>query len=81
MFYGPKVSDCVQTFAQLIGKPAMVPKYALGYLASSMGYAESDSAQELIEQFPQLCRKWDIPCDLLHLSSGYTGNGLDLKAS
>jgi alpha-glucosidase len=79
MFYGPKVSTCVTTFAELIGRPAMVPKYALGYLASSMGYAESESAQELIEQFPDLCSKWDIPCDLLHLSSGYTGNGLHFK--
>lgn len=37
MFYGPQVSDCIKVFATLIGKPAMVPKYALGYLASSMG--------------------------------------------
>lgn len=37
MFYGPQISDCVSTFASLVGKPAMVPKYALGYLASSMG--------------------------------------------
>lgn len=74
MFYGPQVSHCISEFSCLIGKPAMIPKYALGYLASSMGYAESESAQEMIEQFPMLCEKWDIPCDLLHLSSGYTGN-------
>ena len=73
VFYGPLLSTCVETFASLVGKPALVPKYALGYLASSMGYAEADNAQELIEKFPDLCAKWDIPCDLLHLSSGYTG--------
>lgn len=56
----------------MIGTPALVPKYALGYLASSMGYAESENAQQLLESFPKLCRKWDIPCDLIHLSSGYT---------
>ena len=37
LFYGPKISDCVSIFSSLIGRPAMVPKYALGYLASSMG--------------------------------------------
>jgi alpha-glucosidase len=72
VFFGPSVKQCVQTFAALVGKPCLVPKYALGYLASSMGYAESENAQTLIEDFPQLCRKWDIPCDVLHLSSGYT---------
>ncbi|KAH6566806.1 hypothetical protein BASA60_009293 [Batrachochytrium salamandrivorans] len=74
VFYGPSMDRCVQTFASLVGYPAMIPKYALGYLASSMGYAESENAQELIEAFPTLCEKWDIPCDVLHLSSGYTVN-------
>jgi alpha-glucosidase len=73
VFHGPSLAKCVSTFAKLVGRPAMVPKYALGYLASSMGYAEAENAQELIEAFPALCQKWDIPCDLLHLSSGYTG--------
>ncbi|KAI8922835.1 glycosyl hydrolases family 31-domain-containing protein [Entophlyctis helioformis] len=72
VFLGPALDDCVQTLAALVGRPAMVPKYALGYLASSMGYAEAENAQQLIEAFPELCKKWDIPCDLLHLSSGYT---------
>lgn len=37
-----------------------------------MGYAEADNAQELLEKFPELCRQHEIPCDGLHLSSGYT---------
>ncbi|KAJ3269624.1 hypothetical protein HK104_005091, partial [Borealophlyctis nickersoniae] len=73
LFYGPSIEKCVESFASRVGKPAMPPKYALGYLASAMGYAEAENAQELIEAFPDVCRKWDIPCDLLHLSSGYTG--------
>ena len=74
VFYGPSLQECVKQFSRLIGTPALVPKYALGYLASSMGYAEAENAQDLIEQFPSLLKKWNIPCDLLHLSSGYTGN-------
>ncbi|KAI8897084.1 glycosyl hydrolases family 31-domain-containing protein [Globomyces pollinis-pini] len=72
VIYGPKVQSVLNRFATIVGKPAMIPKYALGYLASSMGYAENNQAQSLIEQFPDLLDKYDIPCDLLHLSSGYT---------
>ncbi|KAJ3027461.1 UNVERIFIED_CONTAM: hypothetical protein HDU68_003758 [Siphonaria sp. JEL0065] len=72
IFYGPTIQQVIEGYTNLVGRPAMPPKYALGYLASAMGYAESENAQELIAALPQLCRKWDIPCDLLHLSSGYT---------
>ncbi|KAJ3269415.1 hypothetical protein HDV01_001413 [Terramyces sp. JEL0728] len=72
VIYGPQISDVVSGFASIVGRPALVPKYALGYLASSMGYAESDNAQQLIQNFPKLLNQHDISCDLLHLSSGYT---------
>lgn len=41
-----------------------------------MGYAEAENAQEMIEQFAIDCKKRGIPCDLLHLSSGYTVDNL-----
>lgn len=66
------VKDVIRNIAKLVGCPARVPKYALGYLASSMGYAENEDAQRLIEEFPELCRENKIPCDVMHLSSGYT---------
>lgn len=37
-----------------------------------MGYAEAENAQEILEQFPQKLKEYGIPCDLIHLSSGYT---------
>eukprot|EP00842_Homolaphlyctis_polyrhiza_P007061 jgi/Hompol1/944/HPOL_001582-RA len=52
VFFGPGMNQCVESFVNLVGAPAMVPRYALGYLASSMGYAEADNAQEMIEAFP-----------------------------
>ncbi|KAJ3333145.1 hypothetical protein HDU76_011062 [Blyttiomyces sp. JEL0837] len=70
--FGPTFEKCVESYTQIVGRPAMPPKYALGYLASAMGYAESENAQEQIEKLPELCRKWNVPCDMLHLSSGYT---------
>jgi alpha-glucosidase len=69
---GPTPKAVVQGFAKVVGYPALVPKYALGYLASAMGYAEIDGAQSKIENFPNECKKHGIPCDALHLSSGYT---------
>ncbi|KAJ1560155.1 hypothetical protein HK405_008033, partial [Cladochytrium tenue] len=72
VIYGPSMARCVEGFASVVGRPALPPKYALGYLASSMGYAESEQAQQFIAELPALCRTHDIPCDLLHLSSGYT---------
>lgn len=72
IFVGPTIEGCVEKLALITGTPALPPKYALGYLASAMGYAEAEDAQEQIARFPELCGKHDIPCDLLHLSSGYT---------
>ncbi|RUP04646.1 glycosyl hydrolases family 31-domain-containing protein, partial [Jimgerdemannia flammicorona] len=73
ILFGPSVQDVIEGFASLMGKPDhLPPRYSFGYLASSMGYAEAHNAQTLLECFPDLCRQHDIPCDGLHLSSGYT---------
>ncbi|WWC87844.1 uncharacterized protein L201_002741 [Kwoniella dendrophila CBS 6074] len=71
---GKGVKQVVRTFAELVGKPKLVGRDWLGYLASGMGLGESDHpiAQELLSTWPDLCRKHDIPCSAMHLSSGYT---------
>lgn len=80
IFGGGSIAKVVEGYAGLIGMPALGPKYSLGYLASAMGYAEAENAQEQIAAFPDLCRKYDIPCDLLHLSSGYTGEFIVIRS-
>lgn len=37
--------------------------------ASGMGLGESDDplAQELLSTWPELCRKYDIPCSAMHV--------------
>jgi alpha-glucosidase (family GH31 glycosyl hydrolase) len=74
IFVGGSIREVVQQYAEIAGYPRMIPRWALGYLASSMGYAESDDppAQSLISCFPDLCSTHDIPCSAIHLSSGYT---------
>jgi alpha-glucosidase (family GH31 glycosyl hydrolase) len=33
--YGPEISNVVESFAEIIGKPALIPKYALGFFFSN----------------------------------------------
>ncbi|RUP45835.1 galactose mutarotase-like domain-containing protein [Jimgerdemannia flammicorona] len=73
IIFGPSVQNVIEGFSSLVGKPEhLPPRYSFGYLASAMGYAEAENAQELLENFPERCRRHEIPCDGLHLSSGYT---------
>ncbi|KAI9314306.1 glycosyl hydrolases family 31-domain-containing protein [Dichotomocladium elegans] len=73
VLYGPSVSAVVKAFVQFTGRPQhLPPRYAFGYLASSMAYADAEDAQAQIEGFAQKCLKFGIPCDGMHLSSGYT---------
>ncbi|KAI8637059.1 glycosyl hydrolases family 31-domain-containing protein [Parasitella parasitica] len=75
MIYGPSVSSVVKNYSLITSRPRhLPPRYSLGYLASSMGYAEAEDAQSKLEEFADNLRKNDIPCDGLHLSSGYTVN-------
>lgn len=72
LIYGPTIADVVQKFTALTGRPAMLPRWSLGYLGSTMSYTEAPDAQEQLKRFAELCQQHDIPCDLFHLSSGYT---------
>lgn len=75
MIYGPSVSSIVQNYTLITSRPRhLMPRYSFGYLASSFQYAESDDAQAQIECFVEKCQKYEIPCDGIHLSSGYTAN-------
>ena len=71
--HGPEVLDVVKRYTDLTGKSAMMPKHALGYLGSSMYYAElpKDSDDAILE-FIDTAREEDIPISGFQLSSGYT---------
>lgn len=72
LVYGPGIPQVVEKVARLIGRPALPPRWSLGYLGSTMGYTDAPDAQEQLKRFVELCAEHDIPCDLFHLSSGYT---------
>lgn len=72
LIYGPTIGEVVRKFTALTGRPALLPRWSLGYLGSTMSYTEAPDAQVQLRRFAELCQQHDIPCDLFHLSSGYT---------
>jgi len=75
LFYlaGPTMADVVKRFCRLTGCPAMLPRYAFGYLGSTMFYSElPENCDREILSFVQKARREEIPCSNFQLSSGYT---------
>ena len=72
---GPKIADVTRRFTWLTGRPAMMPRWALGYSGSTMSYTDAPDAQARMAEFVEQCRRQDILCDSFHLSSGYTSIG------
>lgn len=73
LIYGPSIEQVVEKFYALTGRMLNVPpRWSLGYLGSTMSYTEALDAQEQLKKFVELCAEHRIPCDLFHLSSGYT---------
>ena len=69
---GPAVRQVVERYTDLTGKSAMLPRYALGYLGSSMYYPELDKdCDDAILDFIDTTREEKIPVDGFQLSSGY----------
>lgn len=72
LIYGPTIEAVIEKYTDLTGRPALPPRWSLGYLGSTMKYTEAPDAQDQLKQFVDLCQQYDIPCDMFHLSSGYT---------
>ena len=69
---GPSLRQVVEGYTDLTGKSAMLPRYALGYLGSSMYYPELDAdCDDAILDFIDTTREEEIPVDGFQLSSGY----------
>ena len=70
---GGKLSRIVDNYTLLTGRPALLPKRALGYQGSSMYYAElSHDCDEALLEFADTVHQEGFPIDGFHLSSGYT---------
>ena len=70
---GNTLRRVVDNYTLLTGRPALLPKRALGYQGSSMYYAELEKdSDDAILSFVETVKEEGFPIDGFHLSSGYT---------
>ena len=70
---GGTIARVVDNYTLLTGRPALLPKRALGYQGSSMYYAELEKdSDKAVLGFADTVRREGFPLDGFHLSSGYT---------
>lgn len=70
---GNTIKKVVDNYTLLTGRPALLPKRALGYQGSSMYYSELEKdSDDALLNFVDTVIEQGIPIDGFHLSSGYT---------
>ena len=72
---GPDPLTITRRFTWLTGRPALMPRWAVGYSGSTMTYTDAPDAQVRMAEFIDGIVRHDIPCSSFHLSSGYTSIG------
>ena len=70
---GDTLARIVDNYTLLTGRPALLPKRALGYQGSSMYYPELEKdSDDAVLEFIDTIKEEGFPIDGFHLSSGYT---------
>lgn len=71
---GKTLQDVVTLYAELVGYPLLVPRWAFGYLGGGMKYSMLDEprASDALMEWAEKLQKHDIPCSGFQMSSGYT---------
>jgi alpha-glucosidase (family GH31 glycosyl hydrolase) len=71
---GRTISDIVRMYAEVVGYPMLVPRWAFGYIAGGMKYSMLDEprASDALMGFASKLKEHDIPCSGFQMSSGYT---------
>ncbi len=74
LMVGRTIQDVVKIYADLVGYPLLVPRWAFGYIAGGMKYSMLDEprASEALMEFAAKLKTHDIPCSAFQMSSGYT---------
>lgn len=75
MIAGPDPLAVTKRFTWLTGRPALPPRWSLGYSGSTMTYTDAPDAQVRMAEFIDGLAAHDIGCGSFHLSSGYTSIG------
>lgn len=72
VFLGPRVVDVTRKFLALTGRPALSPRWTLGFAQTAMAIADSANAQERMVEYITTAQTLDIPVSAFHFGSGYT---------
>jgi alpha-glucosidase len=75
MLAGPDPLAVTRRFTWLTGRPALMPRWSLGYSGSTMSYTDAPDAAAQMAGFLDKLAEHDIGCTSFHLSSGYTSIG------
>lgn len=75
MIAGPDPLAVTRRFTWLTGRPALMPRWSLGYSGSTMTYTDAPDAAAQMGGFLDKLAQHDIGCTSFHLSSGYTSIG------
>ncbi len=66
-FYGPKISQVVESYTNLTGVPELPPMWALGFHQSKWSYFPEKKVKDITSKFREL----KIPCDAIYLDIDY----------
>ncbi len=70
---GGTIKKVLDNYTYMTGRPALLPKRALGYQGSSMYYPELEKdSDDAVLNFIDTIKEEGFPIDGFHLSSGYT---------
>lgn len=71
---GRTLKEVVRLYAELVGFPLLVPRWAFGYLSGGYKYTMFDNppAHEVLMDFAAKLKEHDIPCSAHQMSSGYS---------
>lgn len=69
---GPALADVVARLQGLTGYAPVPPRWALGYLGSTMRYTDADDPTAELAGFVADLRRHRVGCSGFHLSSGYS---------
>src|SRR5207248_1301851 len=72
MIVGKTIKDIVRSYAELVGFPLLVPRWAYGYISGGYKYTMLDDADKALVRFAETLQEHGIPCSAHQMSSGYS---------
>ncbi|KAA8644757.1 putative alpha-glucosidase [Aspergillus tanneri] len=74
LIVGKTLKDTVRSYAELVGFPLLVPRWAYGYISGGYKYTAMDEppAHQVLMEFADKLKEHGIPCFAHQMSSGYS---------